>query len=85
MLNDSTQIFYDVDYETSLPGNKTAWLDLAQETLKDPAIVFPPEQGDYAKMGHLQSASWSLSSSVKEEELWRRSWGGSMSSHLTKD
>lgn len=51
MLNDSTQIFYDVDYETSLLGNKSAWSDLAPETLKDPAIVFPPEQRDYAKSG----------------------------------
>lgn len=51
MLNNSTQIFYDIDYETTLLGNKTAWSDLALETLKDPAIVFPPKQRDYAKNG----------------------------------
>ena len=51
MLNDFTQTFYDVDYETSSLGNKTAWTDLAPETLQDPAIVFPPEQHDYPRNG----------------------------------
>lgn len=46
MLDDSSQIFYDVDYGTRLLGNSTPWTALALHTVPDPAIVFPPEQCD---------------------------------------
>jgi hypothetical protein len=46
MLDDSTQKFYDVDYQTELLGNTTPWTALALHQVRDPAIVFPPEQCD---------------------------------------
>ena len=46
MLDDLNGVFYDVDYETPLLGNKTPWMELALHTVTDPAIVFPPEQQD---------------------------------------
>jgi hypothetical protein len=46
MLDDSTETFYDVDYQTELLGNTTPWTALALHKVRDPAIVFPPEQCD---------------------------------------
>jgi len=46
MFDNSKQIFYDIDYETAQLGNNTPWSRLAPETLRDPAIVFPPEHCD---------------------------------------
>ena len=46
MLDDLNDVFYDIDYETPLLGNKTPWTELALHTVPDPAIVFPPEQQD---------------------------------------
>jgi hypothetical protein len=46
MLDDSSQVFYDVDYQALQLGNTTPWSTLALHTVPDPAIVFPPEQCD---------------------------------------
>jgi hypothetical protein len=49
MLDGSTNTFYDVDCEAPSLGNRTPWNLLAPETLRDPAIAFPPEQCNMLK------------------------------------
>lgn len=44
MVDDQNDRFYDIDYETLLLGNTTAWEQVALHRIKDPAIVFPPKQ-----------------------------------------
>lgn len=44
MLDDSRQIFYDVDYENRLLRNTKTWAGLEMHKVVDPAIVFPPTQ-----------------------------------------
>ncbi len=50
MFDDSNQIFYDVNYDTELLGNRIPWPSLKPENLRDPAIVFPPKQSDALKI-----------------------------------
>lgn len=49
MYDDSTDTFYNVDYETQLLQNTIPWADLAIQTITDPAIAFPPEQSSMLK------------------------------------
>lgn len=77
MLDDSKQVFYDVDYETPALGNHTPWEKLDLHTKREPAIVFTPFHY-YAFMKRDFATGSLVSIESREDNVYVAKWLGAV-------
>lgn len=82
MLDESNDVFYEVDCQTSRTSDEPSWETIAPERFSDPAIAFPPNQAHM--LGPRTSATGFLVSITRRVngDIWARNHGQVIVSQL---